>query len=162
MSSTYCMVPPVGRCAYPYDGWAAGNVTGSAVEQYDVQLLQVLRVGDQADFDDATVDDVDHDRPADASVRCPRKAGHAGHECGPRRPRAPAQELGDSMRAAQLRGRPHADGVGVGSQHDLGIEHGQQTVEVTCACGAEEHLDDLTSTDEVDLACRRRALHAPA
>src|SRR2546429_9270264 len=53
-------------------------------------------------------------------------------------------------------------GCGVGSQHDVWIEHCQQRVEVTAARGSEEGVDHFSLASEIGVGNRGRSLYTAA
>ena len=73
------------------------------------------------------------------------------------RPREHDRVAGDGLGAADDPRRRGAAGVAV--QHDVGVEHGHQAVEVAGPGGAEEGVDDRPLPGEVGLGRRRRLLH---
>jgi hypothetical protein len=108
-------------------------VTGIGVEQHDAESLDLLRVGDQVDPDDAPCGEVERDRAEQPPARRPRDAGNAADERQPRRLPAAAHQPRHRVRAERLRIRPQTGRLGVGPQHDVRIEHGEQAVEVAGA-----------------------------
>ena len=63
--------------------------------------------------------------------------------------------------AARTAHRQPAAGGHVDAQDDVGVEHLQERLEVACAGGRQEGVDDLALTAEVGVGPRRRAAHAP-
>ena len=73
----------------------------------------------------------------------------------------PEQRLaGDRLGALEVLRR--AGRATVGPEHDVGIEHRDERVEITLAGGCEERLDDLPLGGEVCVRDRIGAAHAPA
>ena len=61
----------------------------------------------------------------------------------------------DDSRSAQARR------TAVGPQHDVGVEHREEPVEVAVARGREERVDELPLLGEVRFGCRCRAEATP-
>jgi hypothetical protein len=53
-------------------------------------------------------------------------------------------------------------GCGIGAEHDIGIEHREQALEIAVTGGCQERFDDLALPAEIGLRDLRRALHAAA
>jgi hypothetical protein len=132
----------------------------------------VLGVGEHLDGDDPAVDDreVEH-RPRFAARRPHRTrrtvdqralcaAGASGE--GLRDRRCSPYKTGQWGSASGLIRRCRFDGDGVGSQHDVGIEHGEQSVEVAVAGGGDEGAHDLASSAPICFVWHVRTLHPPA
>jgi len=49
----------------------------------------------------------------------------------------------------------------VGAEHDLGVEQGEQPIEVSRARGGQKGVDELALQTEVGIRLRRLALNAP-
>ncbi len=95
-------------------------------------------------------------------ARIPHESRGAIHERRLGGPGASLEGVGHGLRTADLRGCAHLHGCGVGSEHDLGVEHGEQRGEVTAARGSEEGVDQLSLAGDVGAASGSRSLHAAA
>ena len=61
-----------------------------------------------------------------------------------------------------LRRCAHSHGGRVGPEHDVGMEHGEQRVEVAVARGGQEGVDDFPLAGAIRAGSRGRTLHPAA
>ena len=114
-------------------------------------------VGDRVDLDDLAVDDGEPHDGEGLSTQGDDHAGCSVHQRGVQagsRERAHDCLPGNGRRTMDhLRGG-RVPGAKVGSQHDVGVEQGEEGVEVAPACRQEEGVDHLALTSEVGLRSR--------
>ena len=140
------------------------RVSESVVEHGQVEPRDALRVGEEVELGDPPVldrDGADRERPA---VR--------GRSTIPAAPLTSARRMVRSTRdhssawpATVSAPRRCCDATGRvrrPPEHDVGVEHGDERVEITLAGGREERLDDLPLGGQVGVRDRVGAADAPA
>ena len=127
------------------------------VEDRQIELPETRGVGDHLDLGDLPVGERDAERPKQPSTRGQDGAHRTVDErrpCELRAPRKGDRLPGPDPRTVDLArcARRH----GVGTNHDVRIEHRDERVEVTGARGCEERVDDLSLTGELGVGNRGR------
>ena len=151
----------------------------SVVEDGEVELGEALGVGERVDLDDLAVAHGERHHRGESPTRHHDRTGGTVDQRRPHVRRQPAvgeRARRDLLRAADDAGHVRPARPTVGPQHDVGVEDGDQSLEVAVTRRREERVDDLALPGEVgvglrctlhptagaarELACRRRcAVH---
>src|SRR5262245_14206419 len=104
--------------------------------------MQMLGVADLVDLDDAAVGDREHHGTANLPAAHEREPDAVADEGEPCASSAAAHPTRDRVGSVHLGSGAHAERVGVWPEHDRGIEHREETVEVATTRRREERLAD--------------------
>lgn len=125
------------------------------LEGGDGDVGELSGVGDEFDFGDAVAFQGEGEGDDDAAVRHPCAAGDAVDEDEFDAKSLPGEAASDRVGPAEDGGDPavalaHLEGGVVGSEFDIGVEDGDESLEVAGARGAKEGLDNVPVAGEVD------------